>query len=170
MKVKRIDGEFVVYDAISGQPLPDQEQYNWLYEAESLAGLNVSPGTSRRGNRGRDPHQPDVEANLLLSTPSSTPPPPHFRQVEEVTTPKAAPEEPKKMSLKAQRTTPEPPLTKVRPSGRQRAGAHPSTHDHLPIAPLPRYVVIDPNLSAEPYPSPCPQASGKGVDVDKGIV
>jgi hypothetical protein len=48
MKVQRVDGEFIVLNAISGQPMPDQEQFNWLYEAESLAGLNVctreSPG------------------------------------------------------------------------------------------------------------------------------
>lgn len=118
MKVRRVDGEFVVLDAISGQPMPNQEQFNWLYEAESLAGLHVCIRERKAPGEAMGAKAMGGEANLrFLSRPHSKTSLTRCHllslpQVEERNTPKAAVEEPKKMSLTA-RESPAAKLAQV---------------------------------------------------------
>lgn len=41
VKVLKIDGEFKVVDPKTGNALPDQQQYAWLYHTTNLQGLQV---------------------------------------------------------------------------------------------------------------------------------
>ncbi len=55
VRVMKVNGEFKVVDKKTGEPLPNQKQFAWLYYASSLAGLEVEERTTAPPPQTQEP-------------------------------------------------------------------------------------------------------------------